>query len=78
MSCCAMSWLLWHIGTGTWRTCVSEHVTKKVQLSIMYCVYEQITAKLINHANKFVRRYISAKHLPKTVKFGAVTCSPVL
>ena len=25
-----------------WRTCVSEHVTKKAQLSIMYCVYELV------------------------------------
>jgi len=28
--------------TGMWRLCVSEHVTKSAQLSIMYCVYELI------------------------------------
>jgi len=25
------------------RACVSEHVTKKAQMSITYCVYELIT-----------------------------------
>jgi len=51
-----------------WRTCVSEHVTKKAQLSIMYCVYE-----LEADVRTVVLRTFSSHLTPVMTQYALVT-----